>query len=152
MTFNCSVAHVSPQYSKISQFPMLLSGTVNLSLIQLIVGGSDNIPKMHLKGGDVYFFASLLPLFLPHGRTVDTTVGAPATILDHEVIMRMETVSGRETRQRKPGTLPLCSSRSTLSFLVPDLRNFPLCYFCVSYPSSQKLILTKTGWLSTISR
>lgn len=84
---------------------------------------------MYLKGGDVYFFASLLPLFLPDGGTVDTTAGAPATVLVHEVIMRMETVSGGEIRQRKPGTLPLCSSMSTLSFLVPDLRNFPYCYF-----------------------
>jgi hypothetical protein len=36
------------------------------------------------------------------------TAGAPATILDHEVNMRMKT-NGEVTRQKKPGTLTLCN-------------------------------------------
>lgn len=67
---------------------------------------------MHLKGNDGYLFASLLPLFLPDGGNVGTTAGAPATILDHEVIMRVETLCRRETKQREPYYM------SALSFLV----------------------------------
>lgn len=43
-----------------------------------------------------------------------TTAGAPATILDHEVIMRVETLRRRETKQREPYRM------SALSFLVLD--------------------------------
>lgn len=47
---------------------------------------------MCFKGGSGYFFPSHLPLFLPGGWDVDITAGVPATILDHEVMARMETV------------------------------------------------------------
>lgn len=57
---------------------------------------------MHLKEMMGTSLHSLLPLFLPDGGNVGTTAGAPATILDHEVIMRVETLCRRETKQRSP--------------------------------------------------
>ena len=98
---NCSVAHVSPQYSKISQFPMLLGGTVKLSSF-LINRRRKDFWKTHLKGNDGCLFASLLPLFLPDGGDVGAIAGASATILHHEVIMRVATVGRREAKQREP--------------------------------------------------
>lgn len=94
---------------------------------------------MHLKGNDGYLFASLLRLFLPDGGNVGTIAGASATILDHEVMMRVATVCRRETKQREPyhyvnSQLP--SAR---------LKKLPPVLFWVSYPCSQKLIFTKVG-------
>ena len=65
--------------------------------------------------------------------------GASATILHHEVIMRVATVGRREAKQREPYH---CVSPQLPS---ARLKKHPPVLFWVSYPCSQKLIFTKVG-------
>lgn len=65
---------------------------------------------------------------------MDLIAGAPATVLDQEVIMRMGTVHGGETKQGEPGTLPLSSLRVYPVLLSASLKKFPSVRFWISYP------------------
>lgn len=91
---------------------------------------------MYSKGGGGYFFA-FAAVFLPDGWKVDVTAGAPATILEQEVVMGIGTVQGGERRQREPGILPLCSFRVNPLLLSTRLKNFPSVLVWISYPYSQ---------------
>lgn len=90
-------------------------------------------------------------LFLPDGWNVDIMSGTPAVILDHEVIIGMGAAHGEATRQREPGTLPLCPP-CQLGPPSARLRKHHPLLFWVFYHCSQILILIKTEWTSTISR
>lgn len=152
MTFNCSVVHVSPQYSKISQFPMLLSGTVNLSSYPI----NCRRKWQHLENVLKRRWCVLLCLPSPPIPSCWWDCGYNSWCSSNNFGPWSDHENGNcfwwrnKTEEAWNPTIMQLHVNSQLP--SARLKKLPLLLFCVSYPSSQKLILTKTGWLSTISR